>query len=97
MDWLQSNGKVCSVKTDRDPQKFLANNNHDHSKDRIQKNILYKYPEAMQTICELYWNDFYCGGYEASIPDECHVANEREWHIPKFCVDLNNVRVQWPK
>ena len=74
----------------------LFNSTHKTAKKAISKGVTYKYVhQALFPICMLYWNDFLCSDYE--IPPQCRQQNDREWHFPYFCVDVNNERVEWPK
>ena len=63
-------------------------------RERISKGTIFKYPEELLMICELYWNDFQCGHYVHVIPKICQEANEKEWHLPNYCIDLNNEEIR---
>ena len=62
----------------------------------IEKGTIFKYPEELLMLCELYWNDFFCGHYQDQIPQICLDENEQEWHQPDYCIDLNNEQMVWP-
>merc|ERR1712154_554633 len=63
-------------------------------KERISKGTIFKYPEELLMICQLYWNDFQCGQYVHVIPEKCQEANEKQWHLPNYCIDLNNEKMR---
>jgi len=65
-------------------------------RERIPKGTIFKHREELLMLCKVYWNDFQCGHYQRDIPRECQEENAREWHLPPFCIDLNNEPVQWP-
>ena len=62
----------------------------------IMKGTVLKYPKELLMLCELYWNDFYCGHYQDEIPEICEEANERQWHMPCHCITLNKELMKWP-
>jgi hypothetical protein len=62
----------------------------------IEKGTILNHREELLLLCKVFWNDFQCGHYQNKIPQECQEENEREWHQPDHCIDLNNQRVEWP-
>ena len=59
----------------------------------IEKRTIFKYPKELLMVCEIYWNDFQCGNYIDDIPQMCVDANKRLWHMPNYCIDINNNRI----
>ena len=60
----------------------------------IDKDIGYDDRDTLIKLCQLYWNDFVCGKYQ--LPIQCIEENDKYWHYPTFCVDLNAQITKWP-
>eukprot|EP01084_Bolivina_argentea_P204754 349726_1 len=73
----------------------IFNMTHTTKHNLIQKGVTYKYLHALLLICQIYWNDFICTYY--NIPSECKDLNEKYWHFPDFCSNVQHEQVEWPQ
>ena len=91
MHWLEENEKLGR---DTVINQSVYRLEHKTSRNKCPRGTIYKYNEALEVICKIYWNDFHCGHYQ--IPDSCRRKNRETWHFPTYCVDLNDNQVSWP-
>eukprot|EP01084_Bolivina_argentea_P307113 530778_1 len=89
--WLDNNHIFGNTKI----HSSIYSATHVTPRVKIPKGTIYKYKNALFTICRLYWNDFYCGNYE--IPFECQTENAKIWHFPTSCIDGSSDKIiSWP-
>ena len=93
IQWIQDHD-ILGANTEKHFMR-LRDASHVTETKRVERGISYKYKNALFQICQMYWNDFYCGHYQ--VPIECEQENDKVWHLVKHCMDLNDKLISWPK